>query len=375
MWRIEGVDIYRVRMPLVSPFNTAFGNTTEIESVFLRIYNGQDYGWGESAPWEFPCYSPESAAGVFVHLKKFLVPHILGKSYESAEQLQAELSCFKGNSFAKAAIDLAWWDLQSKKMGQPLWKLIGGVNEVVEVGADFGAMETIDDLLQEIGQAADNGYKRIKLKYRPGWELDMVSSVRIAFPNTVFHVDCNSAYTLRDLEMFKELDQYDLAMIEQPLMHDDLVDHAQLQSELTTPICLDESITSPYKARQAIEMGACKVINIKPGRVGGITPAIKIHDCCLANKIPCWIGGMLESALGASFCVALASLPGIGYPNDIFPSKRFYDEDLSKPEIVLTGPSVISLPQSTGVGAEPDTDLLEINSIENFSVDLNYNFS
>jgi len=254
---------------------------------------------------------------------------------------------------------MAWWDLHAKTQGQPLWQVLGGKRSVIDVGADFGVMETIDALLAKIDEANKAGFKRIKLKYAPGWDLDMVAAVRQTFPEQVFHIDCNSGYTLADVPMFKKLDRYNLAMIEQPLMHDDLIDHATLARQIETPICLDESITSPEKTRKAIEIGACRWINIKPIRVGGLTNALKIHDLCEQAGIPCWVGGMVESGLGELHCAAMATLANIKYPSDVFPSSRFFKRDLVTPELTLSGPSRMTLPTGTGVGAEPDPQQLE----------------
>ncbi|MHB9130958.1 MAG: o-succinylbenzoate synthase [Armatimonadota bacterium] len=362
--RITSIELYRVNMPLIYPFRTAFGNDDAIESVLVRLESDGVYGWGESAPWRLPAYSSEWAAGVFLLLRDVLAPAILGTDIDSGEALQLRFAGLKGNPFARAALDTAWWDLHARLLQQPLWQVIGGCRQQVEVGADFGIMESIDALLAEIDTAVRAGFKRIKLKYRPGWELEMVSAVRAAFPDTVFHVDCNSAYHLDALPMFKALDAYGLAMIEQPLAHDDLVDHARLQGEIATPICLDESINSPAAARKAIQLGACRWINIKPGRVGGITPALAIHDICREAGIPCWIGGMLESAVGASHCLALATLPNIQYPSDVFPSNRFYTEDLGVPAMALSGPSVMTASALPGIGAEPDPARLAKHTIE-----------
>ena len=365
MAKIKSIEIYRVAMPLIYPFRTALGNEEMIESVLVRITSAGFYGWGESAPWQRPAYSPESAAGVFMTIRDFLARLILGKDIGSGNGLQKALLPVKGNFFAKAALDLAWWDLHAKIVGKPLWKILGGKDEVIEVGADLGVMESIDLLLEEINKAVENGFKRIKLKYRPGWDLEMIAAVRKAFPKTVFHIDCNSAYTLDDIPMFKKLDRYNLAMIEQPLMHDDIIDHAELQKHIKTDICLDESITSVDKARKAIKINACRWVNIKPGRVGGITNSIAIHNICQSAGIGCWVGGMLESSVGASFCGALATLPNIKYPSDIFPTSRFYKQDLGVPEMALTGPSEMTVSSNAGVGAEPDAGCLKKMTIEN----------
>lgn len=366
--KIDAIEIYHVAMHLVYPFRTAFGNDEVIESVLVKLVSGDDYGWGESCPWQYPAYSAEFAEGQFIVSQKFISSSLLGKDIISGRQLQQELAWIKGNYFAKAGFDLAWWDLYAKMQGKPLWRVIGGKSPDVEAGADFGIMESIDLLIETIRKAVAEGYKRVKLKYRPGWELEMVAAVRKTFPDLVIHVDCNSAYTLADVEMFKQLDKYNLAMIEQPLMSDDLIDHATLQAQLKTPVCLDESITSPAKARKAIQMKACGWINIKPGRVGGITNALEIHDIAAASGIRCWIGGMLESAVGANHCIALATLPNIKYPCDVFPTSRFYKKDLSVPETVHSAPSMFRASNMPGIGAEPDPEMLSKETLNQFIV-------
>jgi O-succinylbenzoate synthase len=362
--KIERIEIYRVSMPLIYPFRTAFGDDDAIESVLVRLSAGDAYGWGEAAPWKVPAYSPECAATQFVMARDFIAPRLLGKEIDSGAALQASLAFIKGNPFAKAAFDLAWWDLYAHLQSEPLWRCLGGQSPRVIAGADFGVMETIDLLLETIQGAVEAGYQRVKLKYRPGWELEMVRAVRAVFPTLIMHVDCNSAYTLDALAMFQELDHYGLAMIEQPLMYDDLIDHARLQAHLETPICLDESISSLAKARKALEIKACRWVNIKPGRVGGITPALEIHDLCQAAGIPCWIGGMLESAVGAAHCIALATLPNIRYPSDIFPTSRFYREDLGYPPIKHSGPSEFEASPLPGIGVEPHAGRLQKMTLE-----------
>ena len=361
---IHTITITRVRVPLVAPFRTAYGSDEAVEAVLVRLAAGDALGWGEAQPFRYPTYCPEYSAAVFLSVRDVLAPVLLGRRIDSGAELQERLAPFKGNHFAKGTLDMAWWDLHARCGGQPLWRALGGRSPEVDVGADFGVLESIAALLAKIEEAVAAGFKRIKLKYAPGWDLDMVAAVRGAFPKTVFHVDCNSAYTLDDIAMFGELDRFDLAMIEQPLAHDDLIDHATLQKQIETPICLDESITSPAKARKAIEIGACRWINIKPVRVGGLTPAVKIHDLCQQAAVPCWVGGMLESGLGASHCLALATLPNMKYPSDIFPSSRFFATDLARPEMVLSGASQFTARDVPGVGSEPDPDRLEQWTLE-----------
>ena len=356
---IERIELYHVRMPLRSPWVTAYGSDEAIDSVLVRLTSGSAYGWGEATPLRFPTYSPEWGTGVFMVVRDVLSPVIIGEEISSGQDLQRRFSSIKGNQFAKAALDLAWWDLYAKTQGQPLWQIVGGCRDKVEVGADFGVLDDLDVLLDSVGRALRKGFKRVKLKYRTGWGLEMIRAVRKAFPQATLHIDCNAAFTLDDLPMFRELDKYKLAMIEQPLAHDDLIDHAELQRQISTPICLDESITSVQKARQAVQIKACKWINIKPGRVGGFTNALEIHDLCRRAAVPCWVGGMLESALGVSSLTALATLDNIKYPSDICASDRFYVNDLSRPRICISDFAMVPLSTSPGVGAEPDSDELK----------------
>ncbi len=344
---IDRIELFHVAMPLIYPWRTAYGEDAMIHSVLCRMSSGSLAGWGESSPLAGPCYSSEWGGGVFAVAKAWLAPALVGQTIASGDQLQARLAHFKGNVFAKAVLDNAWWALQAKALGKPLHMLltesavgnalrgVPSVRDEVAVGADFGVMDSTDELLAAIGPAVDEGFPRIKLKFRPGWDLPMLRAVRAAFPRQTFHIDCNSGYALSDLSLFRQIDELNLAMIEQPLAHDDLLDHAALQAQIRTPVCLDESISGLRQAEQAIRLKACQYVNIKPGRVGGLTVALKIHTSCQAAGIPCWVGGMLESAVGASQCVALAMLPNFTYPADIFPSARFYHEDLADPPLEL----------------------------------------
>lgn len=323
-------------MPLIYPWKTAYGEDAAIHSVLCRMTSGSVDAWGESAPFAAPCYSPEWAGGIFAINREWLGPAVVGQEIDSGEQLQQKLNLFKGNPFAKAVLDTAWWALQSKLTGQPLHRLLGANRDIAPVGADFGVMDSTDDLVTSIGQAVDDRFPRTKLKFRPGWDNDMLAIVRREFPDHTIHIDCNSGYRLADVDLFRKADEFNLAMIEQPLQHDDLVDHAELARTIQTPVCLDESLTTPRRARQAAELKSCRYFNIKPGRVGGLTNAKQIHDIGRDAGIPCWVGGMLESSCGAGFCAALAMLDNNSYPADIFPSSKFYVEDLSDPPCELT---------------------------------------
>lgn len=363
--KIDRIELFHVGMPLISPWRTAYGEDATTHSVLCRMTSGDVYGWGEAAPLAAPCYSPEWGGGVFAVCRDWLAPALIGREVSSGDQLQQMLAVYKGNPFAKAALDTAWWSLQSRLAGRPLHELLGAERNEVPVGADFGVMDSLDDLLAAVGKAVDDRFPRIKLKFRPGWDATMLEAVRSQHPDFTLHIDCNGGYRIGDLPMFQSLDRFQLAMIEQPLQHDDLLDHAALQRKIETPVCLDESVTHPRQAEQAVELGSCRYVNVKPGRVGGLTNAVKIHDLCRSAGTPCWVGGMLESAVGASLCVALAMLDNFTYPADVFPSSRFYHEDLADAPLELHRnaegvPSVRALDELP----QPHPERLEQNCIQ-----------
>lgn len=361
--KIDEIEVFHVKMPLVRPYRVSFGKEAVVESILVRMSSGGQNGWGESCPLGEPVYSGEYAGGVFAVITKFLAPLLLGQDVRSGAQLQGLLGRFRGNRFAKAGLDHAWWDLHARMAGVPLWQAIGGQHGTVDVGAAFGIQDSIDELLRLIGGAVEAGFKRVKLKCAPGWDVDMLAAVRKAFPDATIHVDCNSVYTLADLDTLKKFDAFDLAMIEQPLDHDDLIDHATLQQKIATPICLDESVVSLDTARKAIQIGSCRWVNIKPPRVGGLTEAVAIHDLCRDAGIGCWVGGMLESALGEYLCLALATLDNIKYPSDISASDRFYCPDLSEPPVVLSAPSQVTALDAPGLGSNPNPDRLAAQTV------------
>lgn len=346
-------------MELLHPWVTAYGKDDAVETIFVRMRAEGVEGWGESSPLGSPYYSPEYAGGCFGVLRDWLAPRLVGCEVSSGEELQARLAAFKGNYFAKAALDAAWWDLRARMSGMPLYRLLGSQRNTVLAGEDFGVRGSVEELVDLVGEAVAQGAPRIKLKYAPGWDIPMLEKVRRKFPDATIHIDCNGAYTLDDMEMFRNLENFRLAMIEQPLRFDDLNDHAKLQRGIHTPVCLDESITSAERTRQAIDLKACQWINIKPGRVGGVTNALKIHDICQSAGIPCWIGSMLESSLGAMLCAALATLDNFKYPADIFPFSKFYVEDIADPALRYASPWHFTLPDTPGVGTAPDMRRLE----------------
>ena len=364
---VERIDLYHVAMPLLYPWRTASHEEWAIHSVFVRMESGGVAGWGETAPFADPAYSPEWADGALGVLRDWLAPAVVGRDVTSGEELRRLLHPFKGNPFAKAGLDLAWWDLHGKLAGTPLHELIGGSSDRTEVGADFGIQDSLDDLVRLIGGAVDEGFRRVKLKFRPGWDVNMLDAVRSTFPDLPCHVDCNSGYTLADLDLFRQVDRFGLVMIEQPLAHDDLVDHARLARSIETPVCLDETITSFDRARHAIELGSCSWINLKHGRIGGLTVARQVHDLCREAGIRCWVGSMLESAIGSAFSVALGTLDNIHYPADVFPTDRHYARDLATPEVrFATGPDggrfALADP-APGIAPAPDAELLAAHTV------------
>jgi O-succinylbenzoate synthase len=355
-------------MPLIYPWRTAYGEDAAVHAVLCRMTSGSVSAWGESSPLAAPCYSPEWAGGVFAVARDWLAPALLGQDLRSGKELQQHVRLFKGNPFAKALFDGAWWSLHSKLENRPLHELLGASRREVPVGADFGVMDSIDELLPAVASAVQDRFPRIKLKFRPGWDLEMLAAVRREHPSYTIHIDCNSGYTPEDLPVFQRLDEYQLAMIEQPLFHDDLVEHARLQAAIRTPVCLDESITSLRQAHLALELRSCQYVNIKPGRVGGLTNAVAIHDLCRSAGIPCWVGGMLESATGAAQCVALAMLDQFVYPADIFPSSRFYQEDLSDPPLELhRDPAGVPMIRAFDQFPEPVPNRLHRQTVQQWS--------
>ena len=364
--RIDRVEMYRVCNPIKHPYTTAFGTQNAFNSVLVKLESEGIAGWGESSPWGGPFFSCYNDKGSFSIARDFIIPKILHREFDHPDELTELLTPLRGNEFAKAAFDVALWDIWSRQQGISLKKAIGGTQDKAVIGYCFGVLKTFDELIAGIDKVTSMGYKRIKLKFCPGWEVDMVAAVRKTYPDLLIHIDCNSAYTLADMDMLKSLDKYDLAMIEQPLMHDDIIDHAKLQKSIGTPVCLDESICSVQHARQAIEIGACKYINIKYGRVGGISTSRKIHDLCGENNIGCWLGGMGESSLGTTVVASLATLPNVNYPSDISPAEKFYEENLGTPVLLTDQPGTYTLRDKPGLDVVPDFNVLNKYKQEEF---------
>lgn len=355
-------------MPLVSFFETSFGRTTNRRIVLVHVTAEDLDGWGEVTCGEAPFYSYETPETAWHILRDFLIPWTLERAWASPSELAARFRPVRGHNMAKAALENALWDIEAQIKGIPLARLLGGTLDEIACGVSIGIKDKMEDLLEAIERELAAGYQRIKMKIKPGWDLAVLSRVREKFPRIQLMVDANSAYTLYDLPHLKRLDDYNLMMIEQPLGWDDILDHARLQSELKTPICLDESIHSADDARKAIEAGACRIINIKLGRVGGFTSAREMHNVCHARGVPVWCGGMLESGIGRAHNIALSSLAGFTLPGDVSASRRYWKEDIIQPEVTVSPAGTIRIPNRPGLGFTPDLERIERVSVrkENF---------
>lgn len=346
-------------MELVTPFTTSMGTEYDEEHIMVRIDGEGLTGWGESVAEGTPFYSYETVTTAWHIMKDFLIPEILGKELNDVGEIIALYDKVRGHMMAKAGIESALWDLLAKGKGVSLSGLLGGTREKIDVGVSIGIQDSERILLDKIEGYLAEGYKRVKIKIAPGQDLNLVRSVRREYPDIMFQVDANSAYTLDDISLFKKMDEFNLSLIEQPLGYDDIYGHSKLQRELKTAICLDESIHSIDDTRAAIELKSCKIINIKPGRVGGFTESRKIHDYCLSNGIPVWHGGMLESGIGRAGNVALASLPGFILPGDISASKKYYKEDIVEPAFTVNKDGTMDVPKGPGIGVEVNEKRLD----------------
>jgi O-succinylbenzoate synthase len=346
-------------MKLVAPFETSMERTEARRILLVQADVDGVTGWGECVAGESPYYSPETTDTAWLILRDFLWPLIKGKEFGSAGEVSDLLRRVRGHNMAKASLEAAVWDAEAKEKGIPLSKLIGGVREEIASGVSVGIKESLDDLAAAVQKELAAGYQRIKIKIKPGKDLEPVRRLRQDFPRIKLMVDANSAYTLNDWPLLKQLEGFYLMMIEQPLGWDDLYSHVELQKKLDTPICLDECIHTEQQARAAIELGACKIINIKMGRVGGHTVARRIHDLCQRHDIPVWCGGMLESGIGRAHNIALSTLPNFSLPGDVAASKRYWAEDIIDPEVVVSPHGTIRVPSGPGIGFEPRLDRID----------------
>ncbi len=355
---IERVELRTVRLPLNEPFETSFGSIDSRLIFLVAVKCGGETGWGEVVAAEEPLYSYETVGTALHVIRDYLAPAMLAEPVGDLADLARRLAPFRGHNMAKAGLELAYMDLLARLKGQSLSQLIGGTRDRIPVGVSLGIQPALDQLLERVDRYLGLGYQRIKLKIKPGWDIEIVKEVRRRHPDILLSVDANSAYTLADRDHLKRLDEFGLLMIEQPLEHDDLIDHAQLQSSIQTSICLDESITGVGRAKQALELGSCRIINIKIGRVGGYSQALKIHDLCYSKGIPVWCGGMLESGIGRAHNIALASLPGFVLPGDISASSRYFERDLIVPEVTVSADGTVTAPRWPGLGFEVNLDYI-----------------
>ena len=357
--KIERITLRQLKMPLVHFFETSFSRTYARDIVIVEVESEGLSGWGEITAGENPFYNEEWTQSAWMIARDYVAPRLVGKTLAAATDVDPLTRHIRGHNMARGGVEAAVWDLQARRNNNPLWKEIGGgAREEIPCGVSIGIQDTVEQLLGKIELELNAGYQRIKMKIKPGWDVDVIRQVRERFPNIRLMADANSAYTLADVARLKALDQFYLMMIEQPLSHDDIIDHAQLQPKLDTPICLDECIRSAHHAEQALRLGAGRIINIKLGRVGGFSEAIKLHNVCQAAKIPVWCGGMLEAGIGRAHNIALATLPNFTLPGDVSASKRYWSRDIIAPEVEITPNGTIAKSDEPGFGYAIDHDFM-----------------
>lgn len=357
--KIESIEIFELKLDLLHPFETSFARVTSQHFPLLKLSVDGIVGWSECVVDEAPSYSSETVRTALHIIEDFIAPIVFSRDYDHPDELLPSLSLVRGHPMAKAAVEMGFWEAYARATQQPLSKALGGTRSEIASGVSIGVQATIAELLEKIETELAAGYQRIKIKIKPGWDLEVVRKVRERFPDTPLMADANSAYSLADVELFKSLDPFDLMMIEQPLDHEDMWDHAQLQRQIQTPICLDESIHSLDGARRAIEMGATKIINIKPGRVGGLSCSRDIQRLAAEHDIPVWCGGMLESGVGRAHNVHLSTLPNFTLPGDVADSKRYFTEEIIEPRVEVRADGTIEVPKGPGIGYQVNEDLVE----------------
>ncbi len=357
--KTEAITLREIQMPLVHFFETSFVRIYSRRILLITAHCEGIEGWGECVAGEDPFYSSEWIESAWPTITSYLAPAILGQKLGSARDCANKFARVRGHRMAKAALENALWDAEARQLQQPLWKLLGGLRREIHCGVSIGIQDSVEQLLEKIQTELAAGYRRIKVKVKPGWDVNVLERIRARWPDITLSCDANSAYTLDQVEHLRSFDQFNLLMIEQPLWDDDIYYHARLQKELRTALCLDESIVSARSAAIALESGACRIINIKVGRVGGFTEAIKIHDICHAQKIPVWCGGMLESGIGRAHNIALSTLPGFSLPGDVSASKRYWKEDIVDPEVEVTPQGTIAIRDEPGTGYSVKEDFIE----------------
>lgn len=357
--KIEAITLRELRLPLRHFFETSFGRTEERRVLLISADCEGIEGWGECVAGEGPFFSDEWVETAWATIREFLAPLLVGQKIASAKNSATLMSRVRGHNMAKAALENALWDAESQATGQPLWKLVGGTRHKIDCGVSIGIQNSHEQLLEKIETELAAGYQRIKVKVKPGWDTEVLAKIRKRWPKILLSCDANSAYRPSDLTHLKRFDEFGLLMVEQPLWHDDIFHHAKLQRELNTAICLDESVHHTRDAETAIELGACRIINIKVGRVGGFSEAIAVHNLCERSQIPVWCGGMLETGIGRAHNIALSTLPNFRLPGDVSASKRYWDEDIVDPEITVTSNGTIAAGNAPGTGYVPKKDLIE----------------
>ena len=357
--KLEAITLREIQMPLVHFFETSFGRVYSRRILLLTAHCDSVDGWSECVAGEDPFYSSEWIETAWPVIQHYLAPAVLGRTLTSARESGHWMAKVRGHQMAKAAVENALWDAEAQQKQQPLWKLLGGSRREIQCGVSIGIQDSVEQLLQKIETELASGYRRIKVKVKPGWDINVLERIRSRWSEILLSCDANSAYTMDDVEHLRKFDQFNLLMIEQPLWNDDVYYHARLQRELRTAICLDESIRHVRDAAAAIETGACRIINIKVGRVGGFSEAKKIHDLCLANNIPVWCGGMLESGIGRAHNVALSALQNFRLPGDVSASKRYWKEDIVEPEVEVSPQGTIAIGDIPGTGYRIREDLIE----------------
>jgi O-succinylbenzoate synthase len=346
-------------MRLVTPFETSFGRVTDRKMLLVQAESDGVTGWGECVAGEGPFYAPETVETAWHILRDFIWPLLKNHDFRSAAEIWGRFDPIRGHNMAKGAVESALWDAEARQKGLPLWKLLGGARQEISCGVSIGIKATLEELVATVERELAAGYQRIKIKIKPGNDIAPVEALRLKFPQIRLMVDANSAYRLEDWPHLKRLEAYYLMMIEQPLGWDDIFSHVELQRRLDTPICLDECIHTEEHARAAINLGACRIINMKLGRVGGYTPALRIHDLCQSRQTPVWCGGMLESGIGRAHNIALSTLENFSLPGDVTASRRYWVEDVIEPEVTVTPHGTIKVLDGPGIGYEPRLDRIE----------------
>jgi o-succinylbenzoate synthase len=357
--KIEAFTIREIQMPLVHFFETSFGRTTGRRILLVTAHCEGINGWAECVAGENPFYSPEWIETAWPTMIEYFAPALVGRSLAQARESVVHMNPVRGHRMAKAAVENALWDAEATQKQQPLWKLLGGTRREIACGVSIGIQDSIEQLLDKIAIEVAAGYRRIKVKVKPGWDVSVLERIRSRWPDILLSCDANSAYRLDQVEHLRKFDQFNLLMIEQPLWNDDIYFHARLQKQLNTKICLDESIRNARDAEAAVDLGACGIVNVKVGRVGGFTEAKSIHDVCQSRGIPVWCGGMLESGVGRMHNVALSTLPNFRLPGDVSASKRYWKEDIIDPEVEVSPEGMITVRDEPGTGYNVREDLIE----------------